>query len=146
MIPKGFPCEIPDGRKYYIETSRGDDYSPVAMPRFSGGRGLLRGVSWLVLLCMVELAAAMPVLAVDSIGDEGVSIGAVAGDVGTALPPVAPSTANPGIDDLSGPAAAVPFQLAKPAVRRVGCSAAPPLSLLSHAPALVGERGPPSSR
>ena len=115
------------------------------MPRFRGGYGLLRGVCWLVLLCLVEIPAAMPALTQDPIGDESVALRVVvAGDAATAVPPVAPA-ANPATDDLSGPTAATPFRLAKPPARRVGCPAAAPLSLLSHAPPLVGERGPPPS-
>ena len=114
------------------------------MPRFRGGRGLLRGVCWLVLLCVAEIPAATPVLAADPIGSECVAFRAVADATGTALPPAAPSsTANPAVDDLSGPAAAAPFRLPKPAVRHARCPAAAALSLLSHARALVGERGPP---
>ena len=114
------------------------------MPRFRGGRGLLRGVCWLVLLCVAEIPAATPVLAADPIGSECVAFRAAADATGTALPPAAPSsTANPAVDDLSGAAAAAPFRLPKPAVWHVGCPAAAPLSLLSHARALVGERGPP---
>ena len=114
------------------------------MPRFRGGRGLLRGVCWLVLLCVAEIPAATPVLAADPIGSECVAFRAVADATGTALPPAAPSsTANPAVDDLSGAAAAAPFRLPKPAVWHVGCPAAAPLSLLSHDRALVGERGPP---
>ena len=113
------------------------------MPRFRGGRGLLRGVCWLVLLCVAAIPAATPVLAADPIGSECVAFRAAADATGTALPPAATSAANPAVDDLSGAAAAAPFRLPKPAVWHVGCPAAAPLSLLSHARALVGERGPP---
>jgi hypothetical protein len=116
------------------------------MPRFRSGRGLLRGVCWLVLLCVAEIPAATPVLAADPIGSECVAFRPVADATGRALPPAAPSTGNPAVDDLSGPPAATPFRLPKPAVRHAGCPAAAPLSLLSHARALVGERGPPAAR
>ena len=56
------------------------------MPRFRGGRGLLRGVCWLVLLCVAAIPAATPVLAADPIGSECVAFRAVADATGTALP------------------------------------------------------------
>jgi len=116
------------------------------MPRFRGGCGLLRGVWWLVLLCLAEIPAAMPARAADPIGSDAVALRALTDPAGTTLPPATASIANPAIDDLSGPAAAAPFRLPKPAMRHVGCTAAAPLSLLNHARALVGERGPPSVR
>jgi hypothetical protein len=114
------------------------------MPRFRGGRGLLRGVCWLVLLCVAEIGAAVPALAADPAGSETVALRAARDGASAAIPPAAPSAANPAVDDLSGPAASAPFRLPQPAVRHAGCPAAAPLSLLSHARALVGERGPPS--
>src|SRR3954463_8987477 len=60
------------------------------MPRFRSGRGLLRGVCWLVLLCVAEIPAATPVLAADPIGSECVAFRPVADATGRALPPPAP--------------------------------------------------------
>lgn len=113
------------------------------MPRLAGGRGLLHRVCWLLVLCLAAVVATAPDRAASSPGGTTPTLRAPSVDPGAALPPAAPDTSNPAIDDLSGPPAATPFRLPRPTVRRACGTDASARSLRSHTLAIAGERGPP---
>ena len=117
------------------------------MPRFVAIERWLRRSGWLVVICLVAILAATPAFAVDSIGDEGVSIGAVAGRSGRRSAGALRPPRIRAVDDLSGrPGRPCPLPAGETAVRRVGC-VGPRATASRYAaslPTIVGERGPAS--